>query len=90
MKISRNKWKIILLSIIAIIIIFEAYCLISFFTKGNLNIYTQANSIYYNNSNIDVLVDVVDKDGKLINSKIKLQLYNNDGKKVKGAKQFLK
>lgn len=86
MKISRNKWKIILLSIIAIIIIFEAYCLISFFTKGNLNIYTQANSIYYNNSNIDVLVDVVDKDGKLINSKIKLQLYNNDGKKVKGAK----
>ena len=86
MKILKKKRNVVLLCIIGIIIIFELCCIVSIFTKGKLKIYSQARAVYYKGSNIDVLVDVTETDGDLVASKIKMQLYDKDGKKVKNAK----
>ena len=86
MKILKKKRNVVLLCIIGIIMIFELCCIVSIFTKGKLKIYSQASSVYYKGSNIDVLVDVTETDGDLVASKIKMQLYDKDGKKVKNAK----
>lgn len=86
MKILKKKRNVVLLCIIGIIMIFELCCIFSIFTKGKLKIYSQASSTYYKSSNIDVLVDVTETDGDLVASKIKMQLYDKNGKKVKDAK----
>ena len=86
MKLLKKKRNVLLLCIIGIIIIFELCCVISVFTKGKLKIYSQANSIYYKGSNIDVLVDVTGENGNLVASKIKMQLYDSNDKKIKDSK----
>lgn len=83
--------KSIFIIIQVILFITVLYNLFSYFTKGKLKINVKTSNTYYVGSNIDVLVDVSkSKTDKPVDSKVKLELYNNDGKKIKNAKAFAK
>lgn len=85
-----NKKKILktiglIVIVLAILTIF--YNLYKFFSTGKLVISVNANSIYYIDSDINVLVSVNKfEDNKQIKSTVKAQMYDSEGKKVKKAK----
>lgn len=83
----KKALKAICLIIITALILTGFYNLFSYFTKGNLRINVKTSSTYYSGGNVDVLVDVSNEESeKSVDSKVKLELYDSNGKKVKKTK----
>ena len=84
-----NKKKIrkfLLFIIIAAILILSVYNVFSFFTTGKQVISVNTSNIYYSGSDINATVSVKKvKNDKQIDSKIKMELYNENKKKVKNV-----
>lgn len=82
--------KLITLILFLVLFVYEGYNVLSYFTKGNLEISTKTSQSAYSGSNIEALVSVEKRNGKLVDSKVKIQLYDSDGKKVKNTKESQK
>ena len=79
--------KTIGLIIICMIIAFLAFNITGYVTTGNNRINVKTNATYYADSKIEAVISVEDKISKPIKSKLSVQLYDSDGKKVKNVKQ---
>lgn len=82
-----NKKKIrksLLFIIIAAILIASVYNVFSFFTTGKQIISVNTSNTYYSGSDINATVSVKKvKDNKQIDAKVKMELYDEEEKKVK-------
>ncbi len=83
--------KIVGLILFCCLLICTVYNLISLFTSGNLQISTTLNSSYYSGSNLVGDISVRKEDSKKqIPSKLKIELYDVNNKKIKGFKETYK
>lgn len=89
---TKNKvLKIILLIAFCCLFIYSIYNLKCFFSSGNLLVHVNLNSNYYSGSNLIGSISVRKKDTqKQINSKLKIELYEKNNKKIKGFKETYK
>ncbi len=78
-------------AIIALILIFLLYNLFLYFTKNKLSISIETNNNFYTNSGIMGLVKVrKEDDGDRIKSKVKIELCDEQNKKIKDVSQKIK
>lgn len=82
--------KLITLILFLALLVYEGYNALSYFTKGNLVISTKTSQSCYSGANIEALVGVEKRNGKLVDSKVKIQLCDSEGKKIKNAKESQK
>lgn len=79
--------KTIVLALFVILICFFLYNFISYFRTGKQKINVSTTSQVYSNSNIEAIIDVDDKNNNSIKSKVKIELLDSDGRRVKGIKK---
>ncbi len=80
--------KVVFCIIIAFILLFLFYNLFLLFTKNKLNVSIETNNNFYTNSEIMGLIRVRDKNyNKLVKSKVKIELYDEQSKKIKDVSQ---
>ena len=88
---KRKKLKGFFFIIIAIMLIISAYNFFAFFTKGKQVISVSSSSTYYSGSDINATVSVKKvKNDKLIDAKLKAELYDKENKKIKNVKDQIK
>lgn len=87
MKKKERIIKTIGLIIICMIIAFLAFNITGYITTGNNKINVKTNANYYVDSKIEAAISVENKNSKPIKSKLSLQLYDSEDKKVKNVKQ---
>ena len=86
---DRKKMrKGLLFIIIAAILIASIYNFFSFFTTGKQSISVNTSNTYYTGTDINATVSVKKSEynGKLIDAKVKMELYDENMKKVKDVK----
>ncbi len=85
------KKKILKKAILAVAVILLAislYNLVDFFRSGKQSMEISINSKYFTNSNLDAIVRLKDEKTDMFKAgKIKVELLDHEGKKVKGTKQ---